>query len=35
VFREHLREIHDQERQERHERSLAVRLGRLWKRLER
>jgi chromosome segregation ATPase len=34
VFREHLREIHNTERQERTEHSLTARVARIWKRLE-
>ena len=35
VFREHLREIHDKEQQNRHSASLATRVSQIWKRLER
>lgn len=34
VLREHLKEIHERELQERHERRLSTRLARLWQRLE-
>jgi hypothetical protein len=34
VFRQHLREIHEEEKQEHGDRSLSSRIGRLWKRIE-
>lgn len=34
IFREHLREIHDQEKQNRGDNSLGTRISRLWRRLE-
>ena len=34
TLREHLREIHEQEKQEEKEASLATRLSKLWKRVE-